>query len=120
LKYTGLRRLLGSAIELSFAMNSGAGGWGITPNLTYYPTVDPKTAPAFRILGSLERSLSFVMLSGRVGSEKNFPLPQWDKIVALALAKILRLFQARKASPFSIDTANQVLTHVVARCVSIA
>ncbi|KAK3897789.1 hypothetical protein C8A05DRAFT_47707 [Staphylotrichum tortipilum] len=99
LKYTGLRHLLGSVIELSLAMKSGPGSWAISPNFTYHPTVDPMTAPAFQILKSLEGSLLL-----------------WEKLVALALAKILRLFQAGKASPLSVDSANRSLAHVAAVC----
>ncbi len=119
MKYTGLRRLIGSALELSFAMKSGAGGWAISPSFTYYHTVDPNTAPEFRILGSLVESLESLMSDRSAATEERFSSAQWEKLVALALAKILRLFQARKASPLSVDTANRSLTHVAARCVSV-
>ncbi len=108
LKYTGFRRLLNSAVQLSFAMNWGMGGWSISPNVTYYPTVDETTAPAFRTLELLLDSLTYC----------NWTPPQWEKFVALALTKISRLFQSHKASPLAVDSANRSLAHMMAYCVS--
>ena len=113
LKYTGLRRLLDSAIQLSFSMKSGAGGWSISPNFTYYPTVDEGTAPAFRALRLLGKAA--------VGATSYYPsltLVQWEMLAALALAKILRLFRDRKASPLAVNSRNQSLVHYVAELVS--
>ncbi|KAK8133585.1 hypothetical protein PG984_005597 [Apiospora sp. TS-2023a] len=49
-KYTGLTRLLYSIVGASFTLTSGAGGFSIGANLTYYPTVDSSSDPSFRIL----------------------------------------------------------------------
>ena len=48
LTFTGLRRLLNSAIKLSFAIPSGAGGWSLSPSFTYFPTVNAKNRPSFQ------------------------------------------------------------------------
>jgi hypothetical protein len=114
LKYTGFRRLLGSAVELSFAMKSGAGGWAISPNLTYYPTVAQCTAPAFQTVMLLHSYLGFIR-----AAHKRPSIPDWEKLVALACGKILRRFQSGQASPLAVNDANQSLGHVVARCVSV-
>ena len=89
-------------------MNWGMGGWSISPNVTYYPTVDETTAPAFRTLELLLDSLTYC----------NWTPPQWEKFVALALTKISRLFQSHKASPLAVDSANRSLAHMMAYCVS--
>ncbi len=106
-KYTGLRSILSSAVQLSFAIKSGAGGWTISPGFTYYPTVDRRNAPAFQIMNLLRGAVWDFRLSS-----------QWDKFVALALAKILRLFQTRRASPLAVDSNNTSLAHLAAQSVS--
>ncbi|KAF5254430.1 hypothetical protein FANTH_688 [Fusarium anthophilum] len=62
LTYVGLRSLLNSAIQLSFSVRSGAGGWSFGPNFTYYPMVDSRSAPAFRMLTLLDRSHFYLTL----------------------------------------------------------
>lgn len=112
--YTGLGRLLNSALQLSFGMTRGAGGWSISPSFTYYPTVDAKTAPAFRILTLLKDAVDVVYWEDK---DPRAParLEEW---VALALVKLVRLFQTRKASPLAVDSKNQSLVHYAAEMVS--
>ncbi len=106
-KYTGLRSILNSAVQLSFAIKSGAGGWTISPGFTYDPTVDRNNAPAFQIMDLLRGAVWDFRFSS-----------QWDKFVALALAKIIRLFQTRRASPLAVDSNNRSLVHLLAQSVS--
>jgi hypothetical protein len=110
-RYTGLRRLLKSAIQISFAMQSGAGGRCISPSFTYYPTVDEKYAPAFRMMGMLDRAL-------RAHSKTSVTF-QWEELLGMALDKLLRLFQTNKASPFAVDSMNRSLLHYLAGLVSL-
>lgn len=105
LTYTGLRHALNAAIQLSFAMPWGAGAWSLTPNFTYYPTVDSEIAPAFRILSLLEMSQIY--------------FNSWEELVPLAESAILRLFRAKKASPRAVDGNNRSLVWYLARCVSV-
>ena len=108
-KYTGLRSILNSTVQLSFAIKSGAGNWTISPSINYRPTVDRATAPAFRILD---------LLGGAVSRDwSSTSSSQWEKFVALALAKVLRLFQTRKASPLAVDSKNESLAHFAATLV---
>jgi hypothetical protein len=107
-RYTGLRRLLKSAVQISFAMQFGAGGWSISPSFTYYPTVDAKTAPAFRMVGVMHDAL-----------KKSLPA-QWEKLTGLMLTKILKLFQTGKAFPLAVDFQNRSLLHHLARLVSLS
>ncbi|KAK2758044.1 hypothetical protein FQN54_004450 [Arachnomyces sp. PD_36] len=103
LTYTGFRRLLNSAIQLSFAIPSGAGAWSLAPNLTYYPTVDEKTAPAFKML-SLATSSGGTLLSWA----------ERKKLIALLVSAIFRLFRTKKASPREVNAKNESLvTHVL-------
>jgi hypothetical protein len=113
LTYTGIRRLLNSAVQLSFAMTSGAGGWSISPNFIYYPTVDRTTAPTFRILDLLRRSrIRLLRDKEALGSTGRFNLE------SSALASLLRLFRSGKASPRAVDHNNQSLAHALAGYVS--
>ncbi|KAJ8125608.1 hypothetical protein O1611_g8030 [Lasiodiplodia mahajangana] len=50
IEYRGLTKLLKTAFVLSFINTYGAGGGSISQGFTYYPTVDEKIAPAFRIM----------------------------------------------------------------------
>ncbi|KAF2993642.1 hypothetical protein E8E14_000389 [Neopestalotiopsis sp. 37M] len=38
------------AIQLSFHMTFGAGGWSVSPGISYVPLVDSESAPAFRLM----------------------------------------------------------------------
>ncbi|KAL2016475.1 hypothetical protein VTK56DRAFT_3471 [Thermocarpiscus australiensis] len=117
LRLTGLGRLLTSAvIELSFAVRAGAGGWSISPNLTYYPTVDSSTAPAFRILALLRNKLRF-MPTPTSPKEAREILSQWERLVALASAKLVQLFRDGKASPLAVDLGNRNLIHHMVHCI---
>jgi len=87
----------------------------MSPHLTYYPTVDHKTAPTFRTLALLRDSMDKLAPL----NDPRRSMPQWEKLVALALTKILKSFQARKASPLAVDSDNQSLAHFAAQCVRI-
>ncbi len=118
-RYIGFsRRAFDAAIQLSFAITSGAGSWSLSPSLTYRPTVDRTTAPAFRALDLLRDLMGAVFDEMWLHDGSScLLLPQWEKLVALALAKILRAFNAGRASPLAVDWNNQSLTHAVTSCV---
>jgi hypothetical protein len=114
LTYTGLGRILNSAVQLSFEMTRGAGGWSISPSFTYYPTVDAEVAPAFRILTLLKNAMRVVSYEDR---DPRTPA-RLEELVALALLKLVTLFQTSKASPLAVDSKNQSLVHYAAEMVS--
>jgi hypothetical protein len=110
LTYTGLRHLLNSAVQLSFAMSWGAGAWSLSPGFTYYPSVDSETAPAFRIL-------TLVTEARFGGALRNVGL--WEELSHSAVSAILGLFRAKKASARAVDADNRSLVHHLAGCVSL-
>jgi hypothetical protein len=110
LTFTGLRRLLKSAIQLSFVMPRGAGGWSFSPNITYYPTVDEEVAPAFRLMSLLRLSRHYDALDF---------VTWWEKLVPLAVSRILKLFQAGQADPRAVDARNRSLAHHLAAVVCV-
>lgn len=104
LTYTGLRRLLNLAVQLSFTVTSGAGGGSLSPRFTYFPTVDSKTAPAWRMLNLLVDC----RLQGHL----------WDKLASSVVSSIIKLFRTKKASPRAVDAGNRSLVYQLAECVS--
>lgn len=105
IRFNGLAKILGAAIECSFAVRSGAGGYGISPSFTYHPTVDGKTAPAFRIW-QLVFDCCYLRRSRLSSHEKGL-------FASKALARIIKLFQGKapKASPLDVDILNHSLVH---------
>ncbi|KAK8149225.1 hypothetical protein G3M48_007755 [Beauveria asiatica] len=119
LTYVGLQSMLNLAIRLSFMVRSGAGGWSLGSNFTYYPLVDSESAPAFRILRLLTRS----QCHGNDRFTKDGILDHitWhEKFIPSAVSAILRLFGAKKASPRAVDVYNRSLVYNVAECVSVS
>ncbi|KAK1719638.1 hypothetical protein BDP67DRAFT_129505 [Colletotrichum lupini] len=104
-KYTGVSRLLKSVIEISFVLTSGAGGCSISPSFTYYPTVDVKSDPAFRLMGLMRRSS--VHLHG--SSRELFP--------TACLRKLAKLLEERRTYPTAVDDQNMTLMHYAAASV---
>jgi hypothetical protein len=104
LRYAGLQSLLKSALQISFAMRFGAGGWSLSPNFTYHPTVDERSAPAFRIMKIIQRAAFPARLDPTASI-------WWEKLIGLALTKMLALFRTGKASPLAVDYKNQSLLH---------
>ena len=117
LTYDGLGCLLNLAIQLSFMFRSGAGGWSLGSNFTYYPIVDSESAPAFRILFLLIRSQCY--LNDGFSNDGLLDGVIWqEKLIPSVVSAILRLFRAKKASPRAVDANNRSLVYHVAECVS--
>ncbi|KAF5713071.1 ankyrin repeat-containing protein [Fusarium mundagurra] len=116
LTYTGLRYLLNSAIQLSFTIGSGAGGLSFSPNFTYYPIVDSKSASTFRMMSLLTSSRNVIwnfckncsLLEDRAWEEELLPA---------VVSSILRLFQTKQASPRAVNECNESLVYRVAQCI---
>jgi hypothetical protein len=85
-------------------MRFGAGGWSLSPNFTYHPTVDERSAPAFRIM----KIIQMAAFPARLDPTASI---WWEKLIGLALTKMLALFRTGKASPLAVDYKNQSLLH---------
>ncbi|EJP69640.1 uncharacterized protein BBA_01605 [Beauveria bassiana ARSEF 2860] len=119
LTYVGFQSLLNLAIQLSFMVRSGAGGWSLGSNFTYYPLVDSKSAPAFRMLFILKTSLLFGKHDitdddGLLGS-----VTWQERMISSVVSAISRLFRTKKASPRAVDAKNRSLVYGLAECVSL-
>ncbi|KAI0384705.1 hypothetical protein F5Y04DRAFT_293031 [Hypomontagnella monticulosa] len=105
MKYTGMIRMLKSVFEITFAWTSGAGGSSISPNFTYYPTVDIRLDPAFRIVTLTQAALSWCLLENM------------EYFTAACLRKLVRLFSEKKASPNAVGERNESLMHHLANLI---
>ncbi|KAI1271758.1 hypothetical protein F5Y07DRAFT_404106 [Xylaria sp. FL0933] len=97
-EFTGLRKLFQTAFVLSFLNPHGAGGRSFTPNFTYYPTVDERTAPVFRIL-----TLAYYMVDYHDQEDKVAKAT----VLRCCLNSIFTLYSRKKASPQDIDSTGQ-------------
>lgn len=107
LRYTGLVRTIKAVIETTFDITSGAGGWSINPGFRYYPTVNAREDPAFRVLNTLSSLHAKLFWSSDFTEEAEFI----TVIHQAAIRKIRHLFTSRRTSPFVVDSENQSLMH---------
>lgn len=117
LTYAGLQSLLNLAIQLSFMVRSGAGGWSFGSTFTYYPLVDSESAPAFRMLFLLIRSRCYLN-DGFTNDGLLGDVAWQEKLIPSVVSAVLRLFRAKKASPRAVDANNRSLVYNVAECVN--
>ncbi|KAK8040106.1 hypothetical protein PG993_008517 [Apiospora rasikravindrae] len=104
-RLTGLAKsIMQGAIEATFDMTYGAGGWSISPGFRYYPTVNEEEDPAFQIL-ELVRRLNRVL---RRTDEELELLRSFHRV---AMSRISYLFRTGKASALVVNSKNGSLMH---------
>lgn len=86
-------------------MTSGAGGFSIGTNLTYYRTIDRGSDPSFRIMRLLEHV--FWVNIDEIG------LP----FMIACVKKLKRLFDEKKAYPNAVTDREENLLHFDSRAV---
>lgn len=114
--YHGLIPFLNRAIGLSFSSNYGAGGYSLSPSITYYPSVDRKVAPAFQLVSLLWKGYNNdAYADAKLGSrgERSAWLASWNHLAQSIYKKIVQLFREGKASPRDVDSRNMSLIHSV-------
>ena len=121
IRFAGLRRLISCAVGLSFSTSFGAGGFSLSPNFTYYPSVNSSTAPVFRILDLLHW---FLVLLPDPNPFRTCP-PDQKKIEAwaesflefidLCVYNIIFLYTREKAAPRAIDEYGRSVLHHLSR-----
>lgn len=104
--YTGLAQILNTAINMSFALTYGAGGFSISPSFACNPTVDDKLDPAFRIVDLIGEG--FYHLS-------NGP----ENLMLACMKRLIRLFDEGKVCPTAVNEGNETLLHLAIRSVSV-
>lgn len=88
------------AVAVSLAINTGAGGLSISPNVSYRPVVDEERSPVFRVLNSLEMLLQWY--SGHILSLSEIP-----RCLEAVASTILTLYQEKKAFPDEVNARGQ-------------
>lgn len=100
-QYNGLARILKTAINVSFAMTSGAGGFSISPYFTCIPTIDEKSDPAFRILSLVGDGVHYLPVNGE--SQTVF--------IIACMRRLIRLLDDGKVCPTAVNSRNESLMH---------
>lgn len=112
IRYNGLIRMLKAAVNVSFSMTSGAGGFSISPNFTCSPTVDTNLDPAFRIVTLMGESLmGDALWRVKDTTPRSF--------VVACMRRLIRLFNDRKVFATAVDSQNMNLMHYAIMTVSI-
>lgn len=104
-RYTGLTRLLKTAVNFSFECTSGAGGFSIAPNINYIPTVDVWTDVAFRFLAVIESSFRWRNCTSR------------ELLMTACHRKLVKIFDGKRAIPWCVNQKNETLMHYTASMV---
>ncbi|RBA10568.1 hypothetical protein FPRO05_05157 [Fusarium proliferatum] len=102
LRFTGLTRLIGRAIELTVRTTVGAGGFSISPSINYFAMVDEVNSPAFRVINLLVES----RLGARWAME-SYPGLLFESITR----KLQVIFRSGKARPTDINSKGYSLLH---------
>ncbi|KAI0864842.1 hypothetical protein F4860DRAFT_510599 [Xylaria cubensis] len=102
-EHKGFRNFFQTAIALSLLDTRGAGGRSISPNLTYYPTVDERNAPVFRIIEIAMRMTLWYGINEAV-----------IKTLRNCFNSIFILYSRNKASPKDIGSNGQSLMNSTA------
>jgi hypothetical protein len=112
--YTGFRRVLSTALELSIAWRSGAGGLSISPNITFRPMVDENTSPVFRLLHLFSSRIDNIFSS-------SYELT-WDndhrimkQLIYSTTNNILKLYRERKCLPYEVGEYGESALHLWVR-----
>ncbi|KAK6853114.1 hypothetical protein PG995_009926 [Apiospora arundinis] len=101
---TGLQRLIGRSLTVSLSMTTGAGGYSIKHAIRYNATVDPKTAPAFRLI-----HLALDCVGPGQQWQKELSLAHQNHIVNLCVRTILEMFRRSRARPTDLLPAGDSL-----------
>lgn len=102
IRYTGLTHLLKAALDLTFGLTSGAGGFSISPNFNYTPTVNKRTDNAFKVLALIKSSFSWPNCTNR------------ELLMTACHRKLVKIFEGKKAVPWSVDEENETLMQYTA------
>lgn len=109
-KYNGLAWMLKFAVEVSFSSSHGAGGWSLSPHISFRPTVDEHTDPVFRILGLLREAVIALLEEQRLGIRTRASV----EFISECQARILGLFQDKKTTHLATNSRNKTFAHELA------
>lgn len=99
--FKGLQALINSAIEVSFSYSFGAGGCSLSPGFNYYPTIDRRRDPAFRIMALFSRAIL------ELGPDE----PDLGDFLEQCMENMTLLYRRGKASPRAVDLYGRGILH---------
>lgn len=111
--YYGLTRLLNHALILSITFTAGAGGYSISPSFRYYPTVNEKTAPAFRLVKRMHRFINGLQLghypSGNPSADTC--VAEYHRVFRIGIDHLSTLYRRGISSPADLTSNNVSILH---------
>lgn len=120
-RFAGLRGLISCAVALSFSASFGAGGFSLSPNFTYYPSVNSSTTPVFRVMDLLHWFLVLMPcpLQMQISCPDQTEVDEWVQsildFIDLCMDNISFLYEREKASPRAIDEFGRSILHHLSR-----
>ncbi|KFA45656.1 hypothetical protein S40293_08919 [Stachybotrys chartarum IBT 40293] len=99
------------AVEVSYCMTAGAGGFSISPRFTYYCTVNATKSPVFRTIRTLFQSMPARRPDRYI---RGYEQSQWCRLLHVTMNKIVQSYRDKAASPFDVDDRNCSALHVLA------
>lgn len=116
-RFNGLRGLISYAVGLSFSSSFGAGGFSLSPNFTYYPSVNSSTMPVFRIMDLLHWFLTLIPRYALYPDQTEVKEGAQTILhfIDLCVDNIMFLYTREKASPRAIDECGRSALHHLSR-----
>lgn len=117
-RHVTVSRLLGCAVQLSFSLTFGSGGFSMGPTINLHSTVDARLSPAFQaanMIGELAKRVAYTRGLENIINEDD--IKQTERFLREAMLKIETSFHERKASPTDIDAENRTLIYPLLRAV---
>ncbi|KAL1863018.1 hypothetical protein Daus18300_008174 [Diaporthe australafricana] len=101
--FKGLQGRINRAIEVSFSLSFGAGGCSLSPGFNYYPNIDRRRDPAFRIMGLISWA-RFTLVNQDLNRD-------FAEFVELCMDNMALLYRCGKASPKAVDQYGRGVLH---------
>ncbi|KAI1180360.1 hypothetical protein F4777DRAFT_598287 [Nemania sp. FL0916] len=109
--FTGLQRLLSTAVSVGCSLTYGAGGGSISPVFRYCAMVDREQSPAFRIAYLMNAAIDELTLEGQVVEDKTF-----HDFLLYGVSQMKAVYANGIASPSDVDiTGATVVDNLIAR-----
>lgn len=106
MRHVTVSKLLGYAVQLSFCLAFGSGGFSMGPTINFQAVVDGSLSPAFQAANMILKLTAQVESPPPRVRKKKFSqddIQQVEKFLSEGMIKIETSFHQRKASPTDVD-----------------
>ncbi|KAH6654578.1 hypothetical protein BKA67DRAFT_691580 [Truncatella angustata] len=107
----GHNSILSVGLRLTFAITTGAGAWGISPNITFRPVVDSKVSPVFMVCRLLQHVLCFTT---------EWSDAEASRVLQSALQTIMQIYKEKRSTPNDVDEFGKSILHLWVQTYSMA